>query len=193
MAVLCEHARPLSVKSFLLPPEEAAPLLLGKILLRTFSDGTMAGGRILEVEAYGPKDPASHSFKGQTKRNQPMFGPGGSAYVYVSYGIHHCFNVVTGPPGEGSAVLIRAIEPLWGLEEMAARRASGGKNLCNGPGKLCQALDIDKSLNSHDLSIPPLQVLEDGCMPEPAHIVQTPRIGITKGVDMPWRFLWSRP
>ncbi len=193
MDPLPEQAMPLAAAFFLSPPEEAAPLLLGKILLRTFPGGRLAGGRITEVEAYGPEDPASHSFKGPTRGNRPMFGPGGTAYVYISYGIHHCFNVVTGFPGEGSAVLIRGIEALWGLEEMTSRRASGGKNLCNGPGKLCQALGIDKSLNGHDLSVPPLQILDDRCCPEPAHIIQTPRIGITKAVEIPWRFLWKRP
>ncbi len=190
---ILKQAEPLPPDFFLPAPEQVAPLLLGKILLRTFSDGMIAGGRILEVEAYGPGDPASHSFKGPGKRNRAMFGQGGTAYVYISYGIHHCFNVVTGFPEEGSAVLIRALQPLWGLKKMAARRGKAGKNLCNGPGKLCQALGIETSLNFHDLSVPPLQILEDDCIPEDKHIVQTGRIGITKAAELPWRFLWNNP
>ncbi|MDB6452208.1 DNA-3-methyladenine glycosylase [Falsirhodobacter sp. 20TX0035] len=136
------------------------------------------GGRITETEAYAPEDPASHSFRGPTPRNAAMFGAPGLAYVYRSYGIHWCLNVVCTP---GSAVLIRALEPLAGLEVMAERRGvSDVRRLCNGPGCIGQALGLDGSDSGRDI----LTILPGPDMP----VVAGPRIGITRAVDLPWRF-----
>lgn len=141
------------------------------------------GGMIVETEAYEPHEAASHSFRGETPRNRAMFGPPGTAYVYRSYGIHWCFNLVCRP---GSAVLLRAIEPRRGIEEMRARRGvTEARLLCAGPGRLCQALGIDLSLNHRPVSQPPFS-FEAGEAVD--GIVSGPRIGITKAVDLPWRF-----
>ncbi len=173
-------------------PDVVAEKLLGKILLRRFPDGSFLSGRICETEAYSPEDPASHSYTGITERNAPMFGPPGRAYVYLIYGIHHCLNVVTGPEGEGSAVLIRGIIPLEGLDLIRKRRGSGLKDsqLCNGPGKICQALDLDRTWNHHPFRLAPLQILSDSLPVHPGCIVQTPRIGITLNAAALRRFLW---
>ncbi|HVW93306.1 MAG TPA: DNA-3-methyladenine glycosylase [Devosia sp.] len=155
-----------------------APELLGTLLLY---DGV--GGRIVEVEAYDPSDPASHSFPGPTPRNQVMFGPPARAYVYRSYGIHWCLNFVCGNAG---AVLIRAIEPVEGLDLMRRRRGLDAREaLCSGPGKLCQALAITGEDNGRSLAAPPFFV-----RPEPGQgpFLVGPRIGISKAVDVPWRF-----
>ncbi|UZK70424.1 DNA-3-methyladenine glycosylase [Sphingomonas sp. S1-29] len=144
------------------------------------------GGIIVETEAYDATDPASHSFKGATPRNAAMFGPPGRAYVYRSYGIHWCLNLVCGAEGEGSAVLIRAIEPTAGLAEMARRRSlTDPRRLCSGPGRLCQALGIDGSANHVPLDRPPFELFAaSGLQP----VVAGPRIGITRGTDLPWRY-----
>ena len=134
-------------------------------------------GRIVEVEAYlGARDAACHSFRGRTKRNAVMFGPGGHAYVYFIYGFYHCLNVVTLGEGEPEAVLIRALEPVEGQELMRTNR-KGRPNLCNGPGVLCQALGIDRSFNGHALWLKPLQICP-GALLTDEHIASTPRIGV---------------
>ena len=164
-----------------------APDLLGKVL-RVELDGVVSSGRIIETEAYTSDDPASHSFQGQTPRNRVMFGPAGHVYVYLSYGIHCCANVVTGAEGEGAAVLIRAIDPIEGVAAMRARRGEG-RALADGPGKLCQALGIRLSDDGVDLAAPgsPIQILDDGS-PPPDDPLTGPRIGISKAVDTPWRW-----
>ena len=159
--------------------------LLGCLLIHQEKAGT-AAGRIVEAEAYLKDDPASHSSRGITKRNAPMFGPPGLAYVYFTYGNHWCLNFVTAPKGHGEAVLIRALEPLEGLDAMARRRGRAApRDLLSGPGKICQAMGIDGSLNGHPLALPPLTLLRDRW--EPGEIAARPRIGISQSVDKPWR------
>jgi DNA-3-methyladenine glycosylase len=161
-----------------------APRLLGARL--TVGEVTV---RLTEVEAYeGADDPASHAFRGRTQRNQAMFGPGGHLYVYFSYGMHHCANVVTGAVGDGQAVLLRAVQPLDGLEVMAERRHGRGR-LADGPGKLCQAFGLDLRHTGVDVcGAGEVRIVDDGT-PPPAVALTTPRIGITKAVELPWRFL----
>lgn len=169
------------------PAEQVARQLLGCHLVRTI-DGQTVSGRIVETEAYHQSDAASHSFRGKTPRTEIMFGPAGYAYVYFTYGMHYCMNVVTGPEGEGSAVLIRALEPLQGIDIMRRFRPhKPDHQLTNGPAKLCYALDINKSLNGHDLSEKPLQLLPGETVPL-TDIVTTTRIGISQATDTPWRF-----
>ncbi len=160
--------------------------LLGKILVCE-TDAGITSGIIVETEAYlSSGDPASHSARGKTKRNACMFGPPGTSYIYISYGVHYCMNVVCQPAGIGEAVLIRALEPVEGIELMRSRRGHRPeKELTNGPGKLCQAMGIDLALNGHDLALPPLYLL-DG--PPPAQIGCSGRIGISVGRDLPLRF-----
>jgi DNA-3-methyladenine glycosylase len=144
------------------------------------------GGRIVEVEAYDREDPASHSHGGPTPRNQSMFGPSGHAYVYRSYGIHWCLNFVCREVGHGAGVLIRALEPAFGLETMRERRGVEElRALCSGPGRLCQALAIDRGCDGLPLDAPPFELRP---ALEPAVVVCGPRIGISKAVDQPWRF-----
>jgi len=153
-------------------------------------DGTHVSGRIVETEAYMQHDPASHSFNGPTSRNSVMFGPPGRLYVYRSYGIHWCANVVTGVERDGQAVLLRALVPVDGLEVMRSRRAGRpDRELCNGPGKLCAALGIDGDDNGIDLTgvSSAIRIVDDGSEVTEAVSVG-PRIGITKAVDTPWRF-----
>ncbi len=196
------------------PSDVAAPLLLGCTLTRTI---TLNGekhklvARIVETEAYDQDDPASHAFGGLTERNAAMFGHAGHLYVYVSYGMHHCCNVVCGPEDFGSGCLVRAVEPLEGVEVMRELREAGradkahtghaGKeqaerarkhplklrDLTNGPGKVCAALGIDKELYGHDLSVEPLVLGFAPLLPGET-IGRSPRVGISKNIDAPKRF-----
>ncbi len=180
------------------PSDVAAPLLLGCTLTRTI---TLNGekhklvARIVETEAYDQDDPASHAFGGPSERNAAMFGPAGHLYVYVSYGMHHCCNVVCGPEGFGSGCLIRAVEPLEGIEVMRELREAGRArkhplklgDLTNGPGKVCAALGIDKGLYGHDLTAEPL-VLDFAPLLPGETIGRSPRVGISKNVDAPKRY-----
>lgn len=167
-------------KFFARHPAEVAEALVGARLL---VDGI--GGVIVETEAYHHDDPASHSFSGPTARNAAMFGPVGRAYVYRSYGIHWCLNIVCGED-PGSAVLIRALQPTVGLEVMRARRgAVGDRLLCSGPGRLCQALAVTREHDGLAMDRPPFELSPRTQAPE---IVIGPRIGITKGAETPWRF-----
>lgn len=169
------------------PVDEVAPRLLGCYLVREL-EGRRLVGRIVETEAYDQTDAASHSYRGETERTRVMFGPAGFLYVYFTYGMHYCCNVVVGPPGRGAAVLIRAIEPLEGEAAMAAnRKGIQGPPMTNGPAKLCYALGIDKRLNGHNLQDSPLQLIVNDALPQ-GEIVQTMRIGITQAKDVPWRF-----
>jgi len=196
------------------PSDVAAPLLLGCTLTRII---TLNGekhklvARIVETEAYDQDDPASHAFGGPSERNAAMFGPAGHLYVYVSYGMHHCCNVVCDPEGFGSGCLVRAVEPLEGVEVMRELREAGradkahtghaGKeqaerarkhplklrDLTNGPGKVCAALGIDKELYGHDLTVEPLVLGFAPLLPGET-IGSSPRVGISKNIDAPKRF-----
>lgn len=169
-----------------------APDLLGKVLVRTMG-GVRRGGRIVEVEAYrGADDPASHAYRGLTPRTATMFGPGGRLYVYLSYGMHHCANVVCGPEGEAMAVLLRALVPLDGLPAMAAARGPGARrpaDYCSGPGKLGQAMALDRTLDGADLVTDDrgVTLVDDGVAP-PARPSRSGRIGLSAGADVPWRW-----
>jgi DNA-3-methyladenine glycosylase len=160
---------------------EVAPELIGATLL---VDGV--GGRIVEVEAYDQEDPASHGYRGRTARNASMFGPPGHAYVYRSYGIHWCLNLVCEEEGSASAVLIRALEPTYGLDEMRARRGlDDPRLLASGPGRLCQALGVTREHDGLPLDRPPFEIRDRDGAPE---VVAGARIGITRAAELPWRY-----
>jgi DNA-3-methyladenine glycosylase len=160
---------------------KVAPDLIGVTLL--FGG---VGGRIVEVEAYHHTDPAAHSFNGRTERNAVMFGPPGFAYVYRSYGIHWCLNFVCEAEGSASAVLIRALEPTQGLATMRRRRGLQDERLlCSGPGRLCEALGVTGAHTGLPLDQAPFQLQARSAR---AAIVVGPRIGISKAMDLPWRF-----
>lgn len=164
---------------------DVAPVLLNKLLVH----GPCIG-RIVEVEAYREDDPASHSYRGRTPRTAVMFGPAGHLYVYFTYGMHYCANVVTGGDGHGAAVLLRAVVPLDGIELMRERR-NGRRDLADGPAKLCQAFAIGPTHNGADLcTAADIGLFDDGT-PPPAHPAIGPRVGISKAVDVPWR--WRVP
>jgi DNA-3-methyladenine glycosylase len=161
--------------------ESVAPDLIG---VRMLVDGV--GGVIVEAEAYDARDPAAHSFRGPTKRNASMFGPPGHAYVYRSYGLHWCFNIVCGERPDGSAVLVRALEPTDGVEIMCARRGAEDRRLlCAGPGRLCQALAITGELDGRALAAAPFAFLAP---PRAVTVASGRRVGISVGVETPWRF-----
>ena len=180
------------------PSDVVAPLLLGCTLTRTI---TLNGekhklvARIVETEAYDQDDPASHAFGGFSERNAAMFGPAGHLYVYVSYGMHHCCNVVCGSEGFGSGCLVRAVEPLEGVEVMRILREAGHalrhplklRDLTNGPGKVCAALGVDKGLYGHDLKLEPL-ILDFAPLLPDETIGCSPRVGISKNADALKRF-----
>ncbi len=168
---------------FHLPTIEVARKLLGSLLVHETAEGRTAG-RIVETEAYLAEDPACHASRGKTKRNAMMFGPPGYAYIYFIYGMYHCFNVVTGREGVGEAVLIRALEPVEGVELMRKRRKRDDQ-LCNGPGKLVIAMGIERGQNGHFLSQAPLYLESDQ---RPKRIVVTTRIGIKEAAELPLRF-----
>ncbi|MGA7160145.1 MAG: DNA-3-methyladenine glycosylase [Bacteroidota bacterium] len=166
--------------------------LLGKTLVRRIGKRALTG-KIVEVEAYrGAKDPASHAYRGKTKRNEVMFGEGGFLYVYFTYGMHFCANVVTGDKDVGEAVLIRAVEPLEGIETMGrnrgfAKNSMNGVNLTNGPAKLCQAFGIRRNDNATDLLGDKIFLL-DGKSISKSELGVSTRIGISRGKEKRWRF-----
>jgi len=166
---------------------KSAKELLGYKLINETADG-VTSGYIVETEAYSMIDTASHSFKGMTSRTKPMFDVPGTIYVYFTYGIHYCFNIVTGPIDNGQAVLIRALQPIDGLDLMRQRRdIEDDLKLTNGPAKLVQAMAIDKSYNGKNILDGSSGLrLESGIKPQA--VVQTTRIGIKKATDLEWRF-----
>jgi DNA-3-methyladenine glycosylase len=172
---------PLARDFFARSVHDVAPDLVGCTLL---VDGV--GGTIVELEAYDHEDPASHGFRGQTERNRSMFGPPGLAYVYRSYGIHWCLNLVCEDEGVAAAVLIRALEPTHGLDRMRARRrAEDVRLLCSGPGKLCQALGVTGGHDGLPVDRPPFELYDAVGRVE---LVTGPRVGISAAADLPWRY-----
>lgn len=188
--------RPLPRAFYQRPTTKVARALLGCVLVHQTPEGR-AAGRIVETEAYLQGDPACHAFKGPTRRTAPMFGPRGHAYVYFIYGMYFCFNIVTGAGRAGEAVLIRALEPVEGIDLMQERRRRKASakdlppsHLCNGPAKLVLAMGITSRHNAADLTRGTLFILPG--TRSPATIATGPRIGITKGADLPLRFWLDR-
>jgi DNA-3-methyladenine glycosylase len=164
--------------------------LLGRLLVRTFPDGTRLVSRLVEVEAYRQDDPASHSYRGRTARTDVMFGPPGHLYVYFTYGMHFCMNAVTGKDGEGSAVLLRAAEPLEGLDEMARRRGTANPRLLlAGPARLCEAFGVAREHNGLDLVDGDAMHVERGHPVHDGKVLAGPRVGVTVAMENPWRFV----
>ena len=168
-------------------PADVAPEVLGKLLRH--ADGREA--RVVEVEAYAPDDPAAHTFRGMTPRNRSMFGAPGHLYVYLSYGMHWCANLVCGPEGYGAGVLLRAAEPVEGIERMrAARKRDPLRELLSGPGRLAQAFGIDRALDGSDVTgAGTISLLDDGARPD---VLACTRIGLTKNPDAALRFIVPR-
>lgn len=182
----------LSRRWFERPAPTVAPALLGRHLVRRLPSGVVLRARIVETEAYEPDDPASHSFGGPTPRTKAMFGPAGHLYVYRIYGLHFCLNVVTGRPGHGGAVLLRAAEPLEGLAAMAGARGTDRPNqLCRGPGRLAQAFGLDLVADGADLLDGGDLCLEPGTPVPGDRIDVSARVGISVGVQAQWRFFES--
>jgi DNA-3-methyladenine glycosylase len=163
--------------------------LVGRVLVHDGPDGRLAG-RIVEVEAYGGRhDPASHAYRGPTPRSAIMFGPAGHAYVYLSYGVHHCLNIVAEPEGSAAAVLIRALEPIEGIEVMRARRSVPDmKAVARGPGCVTRALGLDLGHNGLDMTAGPIVVESSAPRPGRWRLASGPRVGIRHGRGRPWRF-----
>lgn len=183
---MANRPRPLPRSFFRRPTAEVAQDLIGCLLLAQ-KGKTLVGGRIVETEAYVPQgDPANHAAKGETRRNQAMFGPPGTAYVYRIHQVF-CLNVVCEEPGVPGAVLIRALEPTHGLPLMRRRRGTSHlQTLCNGPGRLCQALGISGALNQSDLIKGPIRIYPPR---KNAEVVATTRIGLSRAQELPLRFL----
>ena len=178
---------PLNEAFFARSVHDVAPDLVGCALL---FDGV--GGLIVETESYDASDPACHAFGGPTPRSEVLFGPPGRAYVYFSYGVHNLLNAVTQPEGDAAAVLIRALEPRWGIERMRPRRGREDvRDLCSGPGKLTQALGIGLKENRARLDRSPFELRARAGDYEDVEVATGPRIGITRAVDYPWRFCAS--
>jgi len=184
--------RPLTRGFYTRDARQLAPLLLNKVLVRGRTASERVAARIVEVEAYaGAEDPASHAYRGPTRRNQTMFGPPGRLYVYFTYGMHWCANVVAGVDGVASAVLLRAGAPLAGIDTMRVRRgpAVRDRRLCAGPACLTQALGITGEDDGHDLLRAPIRILDDGT-PPPRRPGRSTRIGLHPGVGDEHRWRW---
>lgn len=182
----------LSRRFYARPTLEVATELLGRKFVHESEEG-VASGRIVEVEAYcGEFDPGSHAFRGETPRNSVMFGPPGQLYVYFTYGMHFCCNVVCESDGVAGAVLLRAIEPVDGIDLMKQRRGTEViRDLARGPARLCQALGIDRRQNGADLTVPPMWIEQRRSVV--GEIKSSPRIGLRPGIDQPWRFYEDGP
>ena len=186
--------RPLPRDFFFPGAGEVAPLLLGHWLVHRVRNEIL-GGIIVEVEAYIREDPACHAFRGETQRNRSMWGPPGHGYVYLIYGFHYCFNTVCRPAGEAEGILIRALHPLWGIEEMRLRRGGlADRQLASGPGKLCAALGIKRELDGIDICARDSELIvaknpsREEVIAELGPLVQTTRIGISQAADWPLRW-----
>ncbi len=180
--------RPLGAAYYRKPCLDLARSLLGKLLLRNTGRGPV-GGYIVEVEAYiGEADPACHAASGRTTRNEVMYGRSGRAYVYFTYGMHHCFNVVCGREGVPEAVLVRAIEPVFGISVMRRNRGKSIRDLdlARGPARLCKALGLDGRANGADLLKGPVFIARGRAVPRILGV--SARVGISRGADKPWRF-----
>lgn len=180
---------PLSRRFYERPSPIVARALIGRLLVRRL-DGDLLVGRIVETEAYEEGDPASHSYRGRTPRTSVMFGSGGHLYVYFTYGMHYCMNVVTSRYGEGSAVLLRAVEPLVGIPRMTALRGGAdARSLCAGPARLTQAFAVGSSQNGTDLVAGTELFVASRRARRSAPVIAVPRVGITAATDRLWRFL----
>jgi DNA-3-methyladenine glycosylase len=179
----------LSRRFFARPSTVVAREVLGRVLVRSGGRGARLAARIVETEAYEETDPASHSYRGRTARNEVMFGPAGHLYVYFTYGMHFCMNLVTARAGRGSAVLLRAAEPLEGLRSMEGRRGTADPRLlCAGPARLCQAFGIDRRWNGTDLVEGDALWIERGRRVPDDRVLIGPRVGISSATEQPWRF-----
>ena len=192
--VLSPAFRKLPREFYLQPTLQVAKQLIGKYLIRRLNRRLLVG-RIVEVEAYlGSMDPASHAFKGRTPRNEVMFQQGGHMYVYFTYGMHYCSNVVTEAEGIGHAVLLRALEPIQGLDVMAQNRQTklesenDRRQLCSGPAKLCKAFSISRNENATDLCGKVIWIVEDTNGARLQSVQRSTRVGITRGREFSWRF-----